>query len=97
MLGYMSGAPILPLAGFGHENYLSDLKRFRRPTYRLKMGIPFRLDAGGKRVKGEMRQEMADEIMYQLAALLPERYRGAYADLSKATTKYLNFDQDLNI
>ena len=25
MLGYMSGAPILPLAGFGHENYVSDL------------------------------------------------------------------------
>lgn len=92
MLGYMSGAPILPLAGFGHENYVSDLKHFRRPTYHLAMGKPFRLDSGGKRVKGDMRQEMADEIMYQLAALLPEKYRGAYDDLSQATTKYLNFD-----
>jgi 1-acyl-sn-glycerol-3-phosphate acyltransferase len=92
MLGYMSGAPIIPLAGYGHENYASDWKRLRRPTYRVKLGKPFHLDAGGKRVKGDMRQEMADEIMYQLAALLPEQYRGEYADLSKATTQYLNFD-----
>jgi len=92
MLGYMSGAPILPMAGFGHENYINDFKRFRRPTYHLIMGKPFRLDSGEKRIKGDMRQEMADEIMYQLAALLPKKYRGEYADLSQATTKYLNFD-----
>ena len=42
--------------------------------------LEFRLDAGGNRVKGDIRQEMADEIMYQLAALLPEKYRGVYAD-----------------
>jgi 1-acyl-sn-glycerol-3-phosphate acyltransferase len=91
MLAHMSGAPILPLAGFGHENYVDDLKHFRRPNYHLTIGKMFRLDAGGNRVKGDVRQEMADEIMYQLAALLPERYRGVYADLSKATTKYLKF------
>jgi 1-acyl-sn-glycerol-3-phosphate acyltransferase len=92
MLAHMSGAPILPLAGFGHENYVNDLKHFRRPTYNLVIGKMFRLDAGGNRVKGDIRQEMADEIMYQLAALLPEKYRGVYGDLSKATTNYLKFD-----
>lgn len=92
MLGYMSSAPIIPFAGYGHENYIGDFKHFRRPTYHLKLGKSFRLDTGGRRVKGDMRQEMADEIMYQLAALLPERYRGQYADLSQATTTYLNFD-----
>ena len=92
MLGYMSGAPIMPFAGFGHENYASDWKHLRRPPYRVKLGKPFRLDSGGERVRGDMRQEMADEIMYQLAALLPEKYRGEYADFSKMTTNYLNFD-----
>jgi hypothetical protein len=29
--------------------------------------------------------------MYQLAALLPPKYRGAYADFSVASTKYLIF------
>jgi 1-acyl-sn-glycerol-3-phosphate acyltransferase len=92
MLGYMSGAPILPFAGYGHENYVNDLMHFRRSTYRLKIGKPFRLDSGGQRIKSDMRQAMADEIMYQLAALLPDSYRGEYSDLNQATTKYLNFD-----
>jgi len=34
---------------------------------------------------------MTDEMMYQLARLLPERNRGNYADLSKMTTEYLEF------
>jgi len=92
MLGYMSGALIIPVAGYGHENYSSDFKRLRRPTYHLTVGRTFRLDSGGKRVRGDMRQQMADEIMYQLAALLPEQYRGEYADLSAATQEYINFD-----
>jgi hypothetical protein len=35
---------------------------------------------------------IADEIMYQMAELLPAEYRGYYSDLSKTTTNYLNFD-----
>jgi hypothetical protein len=38
-----------------------------------------------------MRQAMTDEIMYQLAALLPPAYRGCYADLPLATETYLRF------
>jgi 1-acyl-sn-glycerol-3-phosphate acyltransferase len=97
MLGYMSESPILPMASYGHEKYVSDLKRFHRSTYHLNLGKPFKLDTGGKRVKGDMRQEMADEIMYQLAALLPEQYRGVYSDLSKLTSNYLNFDVGFEI
>ena len=36
---------------------------------------------------------IADEMMYQLAALLPEHYRGVYGDLSRMTTHYLQFAQ----
>jgi len=92
MLGYMSGAPIIPMVGYGHENYKSDLKHFHRPIFHIHVGQPFRLETGGQRVKKTMRQQMADEIMYRVAALLPEKYRGAYADLAQGTTEYLNFD-----
>jgi hypothetical protein len=34
---------------------------------------------------------MVDEIMYQMAALLPPEYRGYYADLTKSSTNYLSF------
>jgi hypothetical protein len=33
-----------------------------------------------------------DEMMYQLAKLLPEKYRGEYGDIENATEKYLRFD-----
>jgi hypothetical protein len=33
---------------------------------------------------------MVDEIMYQIAALLPPAYRGRYADMSLATHEYLD-------
>jgi len=34
---------------------------------------------------------MTREVMWQLAALLPAPYRGAYADLDRATEHYLRF------
>jgi hypothetical protein len=34
---------------------------------------------------------MADEIMYQISALLPPAYRGVYSELEKATENYLKF------
>jgi len=38
------------------------------------------------------RQEITDQIMYQVARLMPAEYRGVYADLSNAKTEYLVFD-----
>jgi hypothetical protein len=35
---------------------------------------------------------MMDEMMYQLAAVLPPEYRGHYSDSSAATTQYIVFD-----
>jgi len=54
------------------------------------VGNPFCLNAQG-RVTREMRQQMTDEIMYRMAALLPPDYRGYYSDLSAATETYLRF------
>jgi hypothetical protein len=42
-------------------------------------------------VTRHVRQQMADEIMYQIAALLPPSYRGVYSDLATATETYLSF------
>jgi len=40
-----------------------------------------------------VRQVMVDEMMYQIAALLPPEYRGVYADLESATEYYLRFPE----
>lgn len=88
-LALRSNAPLLPLAHWGGERFLPNLKRLKRTDFHIRVGEPFTLDPGGEKVTKDIRQQMVDEMMYKLAALLPERYRGEYADLSKATTNFL--------
>ena len=95
-LALHSGAPLLPLVYYGAENYRRDWARLRRPDFHIVVGQPFHLQAQGIKVTGEVRQQMTDEIMYQLAALLPPAYRGHYADLSAATETYLRFSPPSN-
>ncbi len=91
-LALHSGAPIIPIAHWGGENYLSNLRRFQRTDFHIRIGEPFKINTKGVKVNGEVRQQIVDELMYQLAALLPEEYRGEYADMGKATGKYIKKD-----
>ena len=88
-LALRTGAPLLPVAHWGGENFLANLKRLKRTDFHIRVGEPFKLDPGNERVTKEVRQQMVDEMMYRLAAMLPENYRGAYADLENATEKYI--------
>ena len=92
ILALRSGAPILPMAAFGHENFHQNIRRLKRTDYRLRVGTPFRLAAGESALSREVRQQMTDEIMYQIAALLPPQYRGVYSDLFQATEQFLQFE-----
>ncbi len=90
-LAQLSGAPLLPIAHYGGESFGDNISRMRRTDFHIRVGRPFRLDTRSTRANREIRQQMTDEVMYQLAALLPPKYRGEYADLSKATQTYLIF------
>lgn len=72
-----SPAPILPVAFFGHEHIWSNLRRLRRTDFHFRVG-PLLQARPNARWTAEMRQAFADEIMLQIAALLPPAYRGAY-------------------
>ncbi|HEY3310007.1 MAG TPA: lysophospholipid acyltransferase family protein [Anaerolineales bacterium] len=91
MLALHSGAPLQPVAHWGGKNFGANLKRFKRTDFNIRVGRLFTLDARGVRVTKEIRQQMADEMMYQLAKLLPEENRGEYSDLENATEQYLRF------
>jgi 1-acyl-sn-glycerol-3-phosphate acyltransferase len=91
MLALHSSAPLQPIAHWGGENYGRNVKRFKRTNFDIRVGRIFHLDPRGERVTKDVRQQMADEMMYQLARLLPESYRGEYSDLENATEKYLRF------
>ncbi|MEI8094026.1 MAG: lysophospholipid acyltransferase family protein [Spirochaetales bacterium] len=84
--------PIYPIANWGCQGIFGQLAHLRKPVVGLRVGLPFivKRPEGGKWTS-EARQAMADEMMYQLAALMPAALRGYYWDLSKTTTHYLDF------
>jgi 1-acyl-sn-glycerol-3-phosphate acyltransferase len=90
-LALLSGAPLLPMVFFGGERLRGNLSRLRRTDFHIVVGRPFELCPPGGRATRAARQRMVDEVMYQLAALLPPPYRGHYADLPAATQTYLRF------
>lgn len=89
-LALRSGAPLLPVAHWGGEDFPQNVKRWKRTDFHVRVGETFRLTPGNQRVTREVRQQMVDEMMYRLAALLPEYYRGAYADLENATETHIS-------
>lgn len=91
LLAIRSGAPILPVVFYGNENFKHNLRLLRRTRMNIRVGKPFRIDCGDQALTRELRGEVTNEIMYQIAALLPPEYRGVYTDVGQASTKYLRF------
>ena len=88
-LAIHSGAPLMPVAHWGGENFKANLKRMRRTDFKIRVGKPFLIQTNGKKIDKSSRQAIVDEMMYKLAANLPEEYRGEYSDISNATSHYL--------
>jgi 1-acyl-sn-glycerol-3-phosphate acyltransferase len=84
LLASKSQAPILPIVTHGGEKYQDNLKKLRRTDFYITVGKPFTLQARDKATASQARQQMLDELMHSLAALLPPEYRGVYAELSDA-------------
>ncbi|MDQ7030062.1 MAG: lysophospholipid acyltransferase family protein [Ardenticatenia bacterium] len=74
-----TGAAVLPVALFGHEEWWRHLLRLRRPQVTMRIGMPIRL-ASERRADRRTLQAMTEQIMVGLANLLPPAYRGVYAD-----------------
>lgn len=91
LLALHSEAVLLPLVFFGAENYSQNLSRLKRTDFHIRVGKPFHLDCRGEKVTRQVRQQMLEELMVQMAILLPEKYRGRYAEMEKASRKYIAF------
>lgn len=74
--------PIVPVAITGTEDkaLLGSLKKLRRAHITLTAGPAFTLPPLPRQNRDEALVRYTDEIMCRIAGLLPEKYRGFYAD-----------------
>lgn len=81
-LAAKANTPIIPVAITGTEDYYvySQLKRLRRARVTVRVGKPFTLPAVKGKIHEEVLKGYTDQIMCQIAALLPVEYRGVYTD-----------------
>ena len=77
-----SKVPIIPVAHFGGEDVIQNLRSFRRTKFTFKVGTPIILHPDGKADQLK-RKYFTDQLMYRLAELLPKENRGFYSDLDK--------------
>lgn len=77
-----SGYPILPVAVTGTEDRLimENLKRLRRTKIVVRTGELFHIEIPKGRGREEAMRQATEEIMCRIGALLPEKYRGVYAE-----------------
>jgi len=81
-LASKSGYPVLPVAVTGTEDraVIENLKRFRRLKIVVRAGDVFRIDIPKGKGREQALRAATDEIMCRIAALLPDKYRGVYAE-----------------
>jgi len=72
--------PIVPVAVAGTWQITSEIIRLKRPIIEVNFGKPFELPPVNRKTRDHDLKQNTDEIMCQLAALLPPEYRGVYAD-----------------
>ena len=78
-----TGAPVLPVALIGTtEDFWQRARRGQKPSLEMRVGKPITLPPVTARgtEKHAARQKNADLVMSYLAGLLPEEYRGVYAE-----------------
>lgn len=81
-LALKAGLPIVPVGLTGTEDRLvvERLKHFKKSEIKIVVGAPFNLPPIPRENRDAVLKQYTDEIMCRIAALLPEKYRGVYAE-----------------
>lgn len=79
-LAAFADVPIVPVGIWGTENGLKRAFTLKRPKINVRFGEPFKLPSLDRHNRDESLKQNTDIIMSRIAALLPPKYRGVYAD-----------------
>lgn len=87
-LAARANVPILPVAVTNTEHLADAFLHLRRIPITVRFGKTFRLPLADSRNRKQYLQVASDVIMCHLAALLPQSYRGIYADNPYLKTEF---------
>jgi len=80
MLAVKTGVPVVPVGITGSENALREFRKLRRPKMTVRFGEPFVVPEVEPGTRSKALQEWTEVLMQKIADLLPNNYRGIYAD-----------------
>ncbi|MCX6055193.1 MAG: lysophospholipid acyltransferase family protein [Chloroflexi bacterium] len=80
LLALRAGVPVLPVALTGTEDSVKKILHFQRPLITAEFGKPIPPPVLDRDNRDGQLQQFTDEIMCQIAIMLPEKYRGFYID-----------------
>jgi 1-acyl-sn-glycerol-3-phosphate acyltransferase len=89
-LAFDTDSPILPVAHYGGQQIWKNIRHLKRTPFCFKAGRPFKIKFDG-RPDHEVRQAMLNEVMGQMARLLPQEMRGMHAAQAERECQYLEF------
>ncbi len=78
LLALKTGAPVIPLGISGTDRVNDEWKHLRKPHLTVRIGPPLTFAPLDRDQRDEQLQNYTTEMMCQIAALLPEQYRGFY-------------------
>lgn len=82
-----TGVPVYPMGVTGTEDRIvwQRLRRLQRLHIVIRVGEPFTVPPIDRKNRDVFLQQATDEMMCRIAALLPESYRGVYAEHPRLT------------
>ncbi|MBG0786021.1 MAG: 1-acyl-sn-glycerol-3-phosphate acyltransferase [Anaerolineaceae bacterium] len=80
VLAARANVPIIPVGIIGSDKVNHGWARLRRPPVTIRVGKPYLLPPMDRDHRQAWLTQYTDEIMCRIAVLLPEKYRGYYAD-----------------
>jgi len=80
LLALRARVPVIPVAITGTEDSFSKLKHLKKPSMTVEYGKPiYPPDMDRSNREGQL-ENLTTEIMCQIAAMMPEKYHGFYAN-----------------
>ncbi len=78
LLALKTGVPVIPLGISGTDTCNNEWKHLRKPRLTVRIGPALNFAPLERERRDEQLQDYTTELMCQIAALLPEKYRGFY-------------------